>query len=248
MPPVLVLIHGFLENATMWRPLLPATEQYPVRFMPDLPGHGSNSNEFPPSLQKVSTQLWEEMLQQFPDNEFILIGHSMGGYIAAEIALSHPQKIKGLCFFHSTAQGDSVEKKANRQRAMDALAANKELYTGTMIRSLFANLDTPEMNDLVGELIHAAGKIRQSDIHHCLVAMRDRMDYQTKIKEAGFPVAYLLGDSDSRLPLSEMLPEINGLPHIKAKVLPNCGHMSQWEKPEEARVFLHEWLSGLLKN
>ena len=80
----------------------------------------------------------DEVLAETGAPRVILIGHSMGGYVCLAFADLFPDNLKGFCLFHSTAYPDSEEKKTDRLRAINIVKANKNVYTKTTIRNLFA--------------------------------------------------------------------------------------------------------------
>lgn len=239
---LIVLIHGFMENSSMWKPLQSAIPEGIEVFIPDLPGHGTNINQFKPSIREIASDLLNQINQQYDNYNIILIGHSMGGYIAVEVAAAAPEQTMGICFFHSTSAADSALKQANRARAIEALNTNKELYIGTMIRSLFAESSKTKLKVRIDLLISESNKMASANIENCLRAMRDRKDHAQFIKQASIPTLFLLGDEDSRLPLSEMTTEINSRASISHHIMEKTGHMSQWENPEEAIFYLNDWL------
>ncbi len=240
---LIVLIHGFMENKSMWKPLLSAIPAGMEVFVPDLPGHGNNPSKFKPSIKENASDLLNEINEQFRNPSLIIVGHSMGGYVAVEMATMAPEQTTGICFFHSTSAKDSPIKQANRLRAIEALNANKELYIGTMIRTLFAESNKVNLAELINQLIADSNKISSSNIENCLLAMRNRKDHTKFIKQLKIPITFLLGDEDSRLPLSEMLWEIQSEASISHYILEKTGHMSQWEKPEQASYYLAQWLN-----
>ena len=70
----------------------------------------------------------------------LLVGHSLGGYIALAFAEKHPQKVKGLCLMNATSNEDTSERKALRLRANKMITSNFR----NMVRISFANLFGPK--------------------------------------------------------------------------------------------------------
>ncbi|MDU0353248.1 pimeloyl-ACP methyl ester esterase BioH [Paraglaciecola aquimarina] len=89
----IVLLHGWGVNSGVWQPLLPyLQDDYRVTLV-DIPGFGVNQKILPSpyNLQTVAALIAE----QIPSNSS-LIGWSLGGLIAQQIALSYPEKLKQL--------------------------------------------------------------------------------------------------------------------------------------------------------
>ena len=63
----------------------------------------------------------------------ILVGHSMGGYVALAFTASFSNKVKGLCLLNSTAFADSLEKQQNRDRAISVVKKNHISFIRTAV-------------------------------------------------------------------------------------------------------------------
>ena len=131
----LVLIHGFTERPNMWEDMLTGwSDDTLVISTPSIPGHG-NHPEIP--VIRTAESYCEALLQQIPDDKLplIVVGHSMGGYLASTLVRMVPDRIQALGFFHSKAGTDSSEKIEDRKRAKATAAQNKDLYLATMLRN-----------------------------------------------------------------------------------------------------------------
>jgi predicted alpha/beta hydrolase family esterase len=67
----------------------------------------------------------------------ILVGHSMGGYVALAFAELYPEYVKGLALLNSTARADSEERKQNRDRAIKAVKHSFINFISLSIANLF---------------------------------------------------------------------------------------------------------------
>src|SRR5450631_111183 len=113
-----ILLHGFMEDRRIWDSVLPGIENKYRWILPDLPGSGGSA--FNASLQELKdfAELIPAILEQEGINEFVLIGHSMGGYISLAFAEKYPDKIRALGLFHSSSYADSNEKKESRAKSI----------------------------------------------------------------------------------------------------------------------------------
>lgn len=132
----LVLLHGFLENSTMWNPHVEELAKRNRVVCVDLLGHGqTNCLGYVHSMEDQADMV-HHVLHELKIRKAILVGHSMGGYIALAFAELYPEMMKGLVLMNSTSRADSDERKTNRDRAILAVKQN---YT-TFIRMSIANL------------------------------------------------------------------------------------------------------------
>ncbi|RXJ74170.1 alpha/beta hydrolase [Veronia nyctiphanis] len=97
--PTLVLVHGFLSGLTYWDKQV---ELFSASFdvvVFDLPGFGSNAEQTCPDTIENFADYVINKLSRLGIEEFHLIGHSMGGMIAQEIAIKIPDRVIGLVLY-----------------------------------------------------------------------------------------------------------------------------------------------------
>lgn len=132
----IVLLHGFLENASMWNEISSELSKRNRIVTIDLLGHGrSDCLGYFHSMELFSETV-EAVLKQLRIRKCIVIGHSLGGYVALAFAERNPQKIKGLCLLNATSNEDDQERKQLRTRANMMIQNN---FTN-MVRMSFTNL------------------------------------------------------------------------------------------------------------
>ncbi len=103
----MILLHGPGESSAWWLRVIPLLVKKFKVIMPDLPGHGS-SGSAGKKLDKTITLDWlDDFIDQTCTQKPALVGHVLGGAIAARYAIEHPNKLKqiilvdslGLSFF-----------------------------------------------------------------------------------------------------------------------------------------------------
>ena len=135
-----ILLHGFLENSKIWEPFIPQLSKKNRIICIDLLGHGNTGCLGYIHSMELMAEIVEAVLKHLRIRKSILIGHSMGGYVALAYAEKNPDNVKGLCLMNSTARADTPEKKINRDRGIEAVKQNHK----TFIRIAVKNLFTPE--------------------------------------------------------------------------------------------------------
>ena len=108
---VVVLIHGFLENRTMWKDIVPILAKKNRVITIDLLGHGETDCLGYVHTMEEQAKVTKTVLNHLKLRKYTLIGHSMGGYIALAFADLFPKTIKGLCLMNSTYKNDDDELK-----------------------------------------------------------------------------------------------------------------------------------------
>jgi pimeloyl-ACP methyl ester carboxylesterase len=143
----LVLLHGFLENSTMWDVFLPELTKTHQIICIDLLGHGqSESVGYIHSMEEMSHAIYAviDILQL---NDITIIGHSMGGYVGCAFAKAYPEIVHAICLLNSTPDADTPDRKLLRKRANKMAQTQYE----QLVRMSFVNLFDPE-----AKISHAA--------------------------------------------------------------------------------------------
>lgn len=113
----IVLLHGFLENQSMWTEFIPELTKKHRVITIDLLGHGQTESLGYVHSMEDNADMVHEVLSELRIRKAVLIGHSMGGYIALAFAELYPDTLKGLVLLNSTSRADSEERKTNRHRS-----------------------------------------------------------------------------------------------------------------------------------
>ena len=217
----------------MWDNFVPFLKKDYTIHVPELPGHGKQDYCGEETIEAIASSV----ASRIPDNS-VVVGHSMGGYVAVSIAKLFPEKVNSLCLFHSRAGEDEPEKKLNRDRAIIAAQKNKGLYVQTLISGLF----NPTLKDLYYRVINAqiseAKKMKTEAIVGSLLAMKHRPDHKEFMKNRSFPLYYFLGGADPVLPINIVKEEISFLPGSVAHIADKAGHMGHFESTREAQEFI----------
>lgn len=234
-----VFVHGFMGSADMWGSVVLADwlmgwEVHAVH----LPGHHKDHRL--PDHYNI-TSFAEDVLSQvqFGSNDtLLLVGHSMGGYIAADIAARYPNQIHGLVLFHSKVSNDSEAKRSDRARAIELSHANTSLYISTMLRNTFSPQNLTRVITNLSELIDSAQwRISHECIRACHTAMMNREDRLAVMDAAGIRRYYFLGSEDGAIPFSAIQEELKNVAEENIWLEEGCGHMGHIEAPEASRKF-----------
>ena len=229
----IVLIHGFLESSKMWGPI---THNIGGGFRihtPELPGHGDCPFLGESTMEEMATVVAKEI----PDQS-VVVGHSMGGYVAIHVAKLFPEKVNALCLFHSRAGDDDEERKANRDRAIEAVKQNKGLYAQLLISALFSPRHKELYYRVINQQVAHARKMKTEAIIASIEAMKNRKDQIDFLKTRAFPLYYFLGGEDPVMPFEMVKKEMDQLPGSVYYLDPEAGHMGQFECTHAAREFV----------
>lgn len=240
-----VLVHGFGEDSKIWRKQEGEFSNFCCIYI-DLPGSGDS-----PFNQKLSSILDYAMavnavLENEKIDHCILIGHSMGGYIALAFAQLFADKLLALCLFHSSAFADSEEKIKNRKKSIEFVTANGAAkYFKTIIPDLF--FDNEKSANLIQEQLAIAALTSDAAVVQYLQAMIDRQDTTSVLKSLGVPVGFILGEYDKAVPFTSGLEQSHLADVTYLHVLRQSAHMGMLEETNVVGEILGEFLISCSK-
>src|SRR6185312_6074966 len=160
---------------------------------------------------------------------YVIVGHSMGGYVGLAFAELFPENLRGLCLFHSTAFPDSDEKKKDRDRASEAAKKHTAQFLKTFAANLFADPDDPN----VLKLQALTADTQPRGIVAALQGMKMRPSREIVLKFAQYPVLFILGKKDKIIDWEKALPQTEIPPHGEVLLLEDAAHMGFYESPKK---------------
>ncbi|WP_397444737.1 alpha/beta fold hydrolase [Polaribacter sp. R77954] len=237
---VVVLIHGFLENSTMWDKIVPELCKRNRVIAIDLLGHGKSDCLGYIHTMDLFSETIEAVLKHLRLQKYILVGHSLGGYVALAFAQKNANKIKGLCLMNSTSNEDDEERKTLRLRAKTMVQKN---FTN-MVRMSFANLFGPNSKHKhQDEIDLALQEALKTPIQGYIAAnegMRIRPNRNYVLAGNDFKKLIIVGKNDPVLDYKMSLEEVKKT--NSEMVIFSNGHMSHIENTEELIVVLKQFI------
>lgn len=261
----LILLHGFCESSDIWDEFTKVLSQRFRVITPDLLGHGEND---PPQIplnpplikgekggfaweyvntMEMQAECVAEVLKATGVEKCTIAGHSMGGYAALAFAELFPQKVRGICLFHSTALADTEEKKLDRDRAIDAVKKDKTAFLEGLIPKMFAPANVERMEDKITRVMSIAKNIHETGLIAALAGMRNRKDRQHVLENADYPVLFIIGKNDLLIPCDKMLPQIVKPGHSEVLFLSGVGHMGFYEATETTLFAIEKFMEETVR-
>lgn len=228
--PCVIPVHGYGTTSYIWNAIAPLLENHLTLLIPDLPGSGISEVQPHVSIESMADMLHDILLRE-NIKQCIVIGHSMGGYIAMQFAKKYPSMLMGLGLLHSHVFADTDEKKMARKKSAEFIEQHgTEKYLKEYVKGLFAEHAAPQLVDTHLQMIWSTPA--EGLIAH-LMAMAQREDTSGVLRNLYIPVFLGLGEADSIMP-KEMLLKQAALPHIsQIELFAHSGHMSMLEQPVE---------------
>jgi pimeloyl-ACP methyl ester carboxylesterase len=237
-----VLLHGFLGSGEIWRDLIPRLSRSYRVIAIDLPGHGESACYGYVHSMELMAQSVKSVLDHLRLRRYVLVGHSMGGYVALAFAELYPENVRGLCLFHSTAFADSDERKEERERAIALVRADRRVYTSSTIKSLFAAGNIKYMKEEIAFASQVALKTSRRGIVAALRGMKDRIARDVILGLVSYPVMMVIGAQDSMVSPEQLMEQSTSLKKPSVLLLEHDGHFGFLESPKRCLKALRKFL------
>ena len=244
-PPV-ILLHPFPVNHEFWLPAAgPLTSRYRL-ILPDLRGHGASGvGEGPATMEKHAADI-RNLMDDADIGRAPLIGVSIGGYLMFEFWRRYPGRVAALGLCNTKAPGDNAEARNGRlQAADDVLERGTEPFFESMIQNVLARTTREARPDLIDGVMRMMRQMSPDDVALVQRGMAERPDSVETLKTINVPTLLLTGDEDMMTGANEaefMRQRISG---SEMRVIPQAGHYSPWEQPEQVARLLRQFLDQI---
>jgi len=238
-----VLLHGFLENKTMWDKYVSALSKSHRVISIDLLGHGETECLGYVHTMEDQADVIFAVLISLRIRKIVFVGHSMGGYVALAFAELYPDYVKGLFLLNSSSRADSDERKINRDRAIKAVKQNHTNFVRISIINLFSEDNREVLAKEIEKVKLQALKTPLQGIVASLEGMKIRKDREVLLHFAPYPIQLVLGKKDGVLIYQETIDQIEGT-KVELTTFPD-GHMSHIENEKELKIVLLEFLKRI---
>ncbi len=228
--PAVAFLHPFPLDSRAWasQVALLAPEHRVVTV--DFPGFGTSGPPVPDlTLGSVAASV-AALLRELGIFKASVVGLSMGGYIALELAAQEPTLPSRLVLADTRAGTDSKEGAAGRERF--AARAEKDgvgWIADEMLPKLLRHAPDPDVARQVASLIARA---TPAGVAAAQRAMARRADHGATLEGLRIPVLVLVGGEDVLTPPEESVRMVERLSRGRLEVLPGAGHLSNLEEPE----------------
>lgn len=242
MKPSLVFLHGFPLNSKMWENQVSYFDAYNV-FTPNLLGSETSPSTFF-SLDEMAKTVASEIISN--QESSILIGLSMGGYVAQRILELNPHTILGLVLISTRSSADSNAAKLKRVKAMEDIKANGlDGFIQEFTKNLVSQ-KTLENPSLFQKILSIAKENKREGILSQILALMGRVDSENFLPKISIPTLIISGSEDTLSPPNEMKEIFQKIPNHEFKIVENSGHLSPMENPDSVNLFINNFLQKFL--
>jgi pimeloyl-ACP methyl ester carboxylesterase len=239
----IVLLHGFLENKNMWTEFVSDFSKKNRVITIDLLGHGETECLGYIHTMENNADVVYEVLSHLRIRKAVIVGHSMGGYVALAFAELYPDTIKAFVLLNSTSRADSEERKMNRDRAVKAVKQNYANFIRLSIGNLFSEDNREKLSIEIEKVKTEALKTPLQGIVASLEGMKTRKDREVLLHLTTYPKVIILGEKDPVMNYNETIQQIEST-KVQLITFPD-GHMSHIENKNELKKILLNFFKSI---
>jgi len=246
-----VLLHGFPLDHTMWSSQIAALEKHCRVIAPDLRGFGQSTLGTASPTSGMQLEQYADDVALLLDalevtQPVVLVGFSMGGYIAWQFARKHASRLRALVPMDTRAAADTDEARKNRLKMAENIHAWGSARVAEMMGpKLFAAGRFESDSVIVQELRRVIAGTSPDAIAVAQRAMADRPDMTSFLPSIAVPTLVIAGVEDALIPPSEMEHIAAAVANGRYVEIPDAGHMSTMENPDAVSNALVDFISGL---
>ncbi|MEI6666793.1 MAG: alpha/beta hydrolase [Acidobacteriota bacterium] len=233
--PTLVLLHGAGDQAGTWAGVAATLVQRYRLVVPDLAGHGdSTPADGPLSVGQVVAGL-EAVMNQTKGGPAIIVGNSLGAWVAMLYAHAHPDQVSRLVLVNGGAlRGERSDVSLMPKSREEAAALMTQLRDGA---------SAPIPGYVLDDVVRTANAGPIARLSQTATGMEQYL-LDGKLGEVSTPVDLLWGLSDKLFPLSYASRMTAGLPASRLTTLVSCGHVPHQECPQRFETSLSDILKS----
>jgi pimeloyl-ACP methyl ester carboxylesterase len=243
-----VLIHGYGESLMSWRALFDELSHHADVTAVDLPGFGLSSKpEHGYSADSMALSVLQ-LLDQLGLGRVVLVGHSLGGAVAAAVAVLAPERVLGLVLVDPALVtppllAGSLDSAGEMERVRGLVVAYYQ-----SLRSRFAGIHDP---DWLAESAAAATyePARDPAYFRALVAVLAQFDFQHLTRERAarltMPTLLVWGAQDPVVPAAYAQGLLAMLPRARLEIVPRSWHRPHSERPREVVGLIEGFLDEI---
>jgi 3-oxoadipate enol-lactonase len=237
-----VLLHGLGCSAATWAPIAAELADRHRTIAVDLRGFGdSDAGIEGMSLADHAADV-VAVLDRLSVPSTAVIGHSMGGMVAQELALAAPDRVSALVLCGTTAGPDPATRAQNEQLVEFVRAGGSRALAEAIGSMVYGPGYVEREPALVAEFVDQFGSVPAESLEHAMQAING-YEVSDRLGELRMPTLVYVGEHDAFLGDCRRIAA--GIRGAQLVEIPSAGHMAPMEDPTRFAAVVDEFLAGV---
>lgn len=244
-----VLLHGLCADSASWLTVKRSLSKHHQLIIPDNSLSGKSSYKKPPlSIAELAEDV-KALLDSLGIKRAVIVGHSMGGYVAQEFAIMHPEATAGL-LLESTAQFSSRRNNAlfSAFAALLEKLGHCDMFWRALAPWLLSSTiyeQKPEYSEVVVKAIRDYPLLPSVENFRRQIALIASYDSRGRLGRVSAPCLVMSGARDILVLPEESRALASAITGSRFLQLPDLGHTIHFESPEEFAEAALMFLGGV---
>lgn len=231
--PAIVLLHAFPLSSRMWEPQLRSLSSRFRIVAPDLAGFGLSWTAAASLSLEDQAQAIELTLDDLGIDELVLVGASMGGYVALPLVERLGARVRGLVLANTRATADDERTVEERHRlAAEIETDGVDVAAEELLPKLLGAATTRDVPELVDHVHALVLENKEPGVIGALRAMAARRDATAILPSIACPTLVIAGEEDTLVPVDAARALAAAIHDAQLAVL-RCGHLPNLEASAE---------------
>jgi 3-oxoadipate enol-lactonase len=240
-----VFLHGFALDRTMWAAQTSALASQYRCVAVDARGFGDSPPNPPFSVDRYADDI-AGVLDAVAVDRAVIVGLSMGGYVAFALWRRYPDRVRGLVLADTRATVDTPDARERRRELMDvARTAGPGAVAERQIVGVLGKTTRERRPDIVETVRGIMTRASIEGIVGALEAMLGRPDSTSTLPTISVPTLVIAGDEDVITPPKDARAMHAAIRGSRLEILAGAGHLSSIERPAAFTAVLSEFLHAL---
>ena len=244
--PVIIFIHGFPFNKSMWNLQVESLKDYYRLITYDIRGFGNSDIGNEDFTIELFAKDLVSLLDALKIDKAFLCGLSMGGYIALNAIKNYAGRFNALILSDTHCLADTSEAKEKRMTTIENIRKyGVEKYADESLKLFFAPESFAKRVEEIASAREMIVNTSEKSLCNTLLALSVRKETCSILEDINVPVLIMVGKEDKITP-----PATAQLMHEKIiesslKIIEHAGHLSNIENPEEFNDQLKKFVASV---
>lgn len=239
----ILFIHGFPLSGRLWEHVIEPMRDTWRLVIPDLRGMGRSQPTAGATMATYADDLAALLDAVGEQRPVVVVGLSMGGYIAFEFYRRHAERVRALVLADTRAEADEPDKAAGRVVMADrVLSEGSGVVAEAMLPTLFGPKASTDLKQTWVEIISSTHPTGTAAALH---AMRQRPDSTATLGDIQVPTLVVVGEDDAMTPPANARSMHRGIADAQLRVITDAGHMTPVEQPGQFVRALRRFVDAL---